>query len=101
MNKHAKRKANASAPMEDERRKIDKTSKDLEESCSERRVRLVSNTEADDSSRKVVFVSDSDDEVNPEYGFGLTLSVLELESIETVRSQVFSRNSRKIRAVRK
>ena len=51
-------------------------------------MRLVSNSELYESSRNVVLVSESEVKGSPELGFGLTLTVPELDSIETVWSQV-------------
>ena len=74
--------------MVNKRRKIEESSKDLKESQSERRVRFVSDSDEDESLRNVVGVSDSDSKGNPESGLGLTSSVLELDSTETVWNQV-------------
>ena len=52
--KHAKSKANNSAPATDKRQKVDESSLDLEESSSGRRVRLVSDSDEGENSRKVV-----------------------------------------------
>ena len=53
---------------------------------SSRRVRLLSDEE--EIARKVLCVSDEDRAGSPEPGSGLTLSVLELDSIVTVQSQI-------------
>ena len=90
--KHAKRKANVSVPTVDKRRKVEESLKELKENSPERRVRLVSDYDKDENKRNVVCLSDSnnegDHEGDPESGFGLTLSIPELDSIETVKSQV-------------
>ena len=52
--KHAKRRANSSAPASDKRGKVDKSSLDLEESFPGRRFRLVSDSDEGENSRKVV-----------------------------------------------
>ena len=86
--KQPKRKANISEPRDDKRRKIEESSLDLEKNSLGRRVRLTSDSDEGDSSRKVVCVSDSERAGTPEPGLGLTLSAPELDSIETVRSQI-------------
>ena len=83
-----KAKANISAPVPDKRQRIEESSLDLEESSPGRRVRLVSDSDEGESSRKVVCVSDSKREGTLEPGLGLTPSPPEPDSIETVRSQI-------------
>ena len=51
-------------------------------------MRIVSDSDEDKNSRNVVCLYDSDNEGDPESGFGLTPSFQEPDSIETVRSQV-------------
>ena len=85
---HDKGKANASAPTANKRRRIEEPSMERKESSCGRRVRIVSDSDEGESSRNVVYVSVSDSEGNPESGLCLIQSVLELDSIETVWSQV-------------
>ena len=58
--KHAKRKANNSAPASNKRRKIDESSLDQEESSPGRRVRLLPVSNEGENSRNVVCLSDSE-----------------------------------------
>ena len=76
----------------DKRRKVDESSntKDLKENSPEpieRRVRLISDSDEDENQWNMDCLSQSDNEVDPESGFGLTLSVPKLDYIVTVWSQ--------------
>ena len=51
--KYAKRKASASVPTADKRRRVEETSNYLKETSPERRVRLVSDSDEDESSRNI------------------------------------------------
>ena len=51
-------------------------------------MRLISESDEDENQRNVVCLSGSDNENDPESGFGLAPSVLELDYIVTVWSQV-------------
>ena len=82
--KHAKRKANNSAPATHKRQKIDEYSLELEECFPGRRVRLFSDSDEGENTRKEVFVSDSERVGTLELGLGLTPSALELDSIVMV-----------------
>ena len=82
----AKRKGNNPTPAIDKKRKIDEAS--VEKSSPGRRVRLLSDSNEGEPSRKVVYVSDYDRAGSPEPGSGLSPSVLELDSIVTVWSQI-------------
>ena len=85
--KHAtKRKGNNPASTSDKKRKFDETT--LERSSPGRKVRLLSDSDESVSSRNVVCVSDEERAGGLEPGSGLTLSVPELDSIVTVRSQI-------------
>ena len=84
--KNAKREANNPAPATDKKRKVDESS--LEKSSPGRKVRLLSDSDEGESSRKVISVSDADRAGSPEPGLGLTLSAPELDSIVTVWSQI-------------
>ena len=84
--KHAcKRKGNNPTPVIYKKRKIDEAS--VDKSSPGRRVRLLSDSDEGETSRKVVCVSDDARAGSLELGSGLSLSVLELDSIVTVRSQ--------------
>ena len=85
--KHAaKRKGNYPAPATDKKTKLDEESP---EKCSPvRRVRLLSDFEEEERSRKVLCVSNDERAKTPEPRSGSTLSVPELDSIVTVRSQI-------------
>ena len=88
-----KRKANATVPLADKRRKIGKSSatvdpKDTSPEPTERRVRIVSKSNGDESLRNVVCLSSSDNDSDPESGFSLAPSVPKLDSIVTVWNQI-------------
>ena len=98
--KHAKRKANISAPSADNRRKIEESSLDLEDSSPGRRVRLVSDSVEGESSRKVVCVSDSKRSATPEPGLGLTRLPWSLTPLKRLGVQSFSGKLQKLRIVK-
>ena len=71
--KHAaKRKGNNPAHATNKKRKVEESS--LEKSSPGRRVRLLSNSDEGESSRKVVCVSDEERAGSLNLGSGLTLS---------------------------
>ena len=51
-------------------------------------MRLISESDEDENQRNVVCLSGSDNENDPESGFGLAPSVMELDSIVIIWSQV-------------
>ena len=89
----AKRKGKNPTPVMEKKKKIDEDW--VEKSSPRRRVRLLSDSNERETSRKVICVSDDARAGSPEPGSGLSLSVQEIDSIVTFGVRPISERFRK------